>query len=79
MTTSDMDRLAAAIVECALAFTSANDRGDAASDAYDKAETDEERNSAARVGDAADDDYNAEKARLLKLCRRFAMAKGESK
>lgn len=71
----NMEGLAAAIVDRAFAFTRANDRGDAASDAYDEAETDEERAAAAQASDAADNDYNAEKASLFMLCRMLASAR----
>lgn len=73
----NMGGLAAAIVERALAFTDANDRGDAAGADYERAETDEERSEAAARSDTADEAYNAEKAQLFANCRLMAAARAK--
>lgn len=73
----NMEGLAASILDHALKFTAANDRGDAASAEYDNAETDEERAAAASTSDAADVEYNNEKASLFELCRLMAAARAK--
>jgi hypothetical protein len=76
--TVDMSGLAAAIVERALKFTDANDRGDEASRLLEQFDDDLEGPEAAglaQAGDAADEDYNNEKARLFELCRLLAAAR----
>lgn len=59
------------VAELAAKFTEASDRGDFASEAYDDAETDEERAQASQVSDEADNDYNRTKAALFKACRQW--------
>ena len=73
-----LEGLSAAIVDRALAFTVANDAGDAASAAFDAATTDVEREAAASVGDEADEGYNREKAQLFMLCRLLSSAKAQA-
>lgn len=76
--TVDMSGLAAAIVERALKFTDANDRGDEASrllEQFDDDDAGPEAVGCMQASEAADEDYNTEKARLFELCRLLAAAR----
>lgn len=73
-----MDGLAAAIVDRALKMTDANDRSDAAGDATDKFDPNDRCSEVLALEKAIEDgdaDYNAEKAKLLGLCRLMASAR----